>query len=314
MAAWMRKKYPHLVQGAFSSSGPVQAQIDFFEYKEVMSRSIERVGGDECAEIIGNAFTDMEILVEMNNTDRITNAFMLCSDLEIPIDIPHFFYEVSDIVAGLVQSHRAGRIERACEYILNEKYENAKDDIEAFGAWIVHNNAVHEESCLDFSYANNIIKYRDVEWGSEANQQMRQWIYQTCAEFAWFQTSNSPNQIFGTTYGVDYFLRICNDLYDNSFSEELITHNVRRTNYQYGAFRPEVTNVVFTNGDLDPWHPMSVLTDLNEHSPSIITPLAAHVADMGATSENDSNEMRATKLRIKELVRKWVGILNYDEY
>jgi hypothetical protein len=183
MAAWMRKKFPHLVDGAFASSGPVQAQIDFFQYKEVMSRSIERVGGDECAEIIGNAFAHMEQLVEANDTDRITNAFSLCSALEMPIDVPHFFYEVSDIVAGLVQSHRAGRIETACEFIVNERHINAKEDIEAFGSWVVSQG--DEEICLDFSYANSVEKYNNIEWGSIANQQMRQWIYQTCSEFAW---------------------------------------------------------------------------------------------------------------------------------
>jgi hypothetical protein len=53
---------------------------------------------------------------------------------------------------------------------------------------------------------------------------------------------------------------------------------------------------------------MSVLEDLNEHSPSIVIPLAAHVSDLGAISDNDSEEMRASKLRVKELVRQWVGI------
>lgn len=59
---------------------------------------------------------------------------------------------------------------------------------------------------------------------------------------------------------------------------------------------------------------MSLLEDINEHSPSIILPLAAHVSDLGATSDNDSEEMRASKLRVKELVRKWIGILNYEEF
>lgn len=58
---------------------------------------------------------------------------------------------------------------------------------------------------------------------------------------------------------------------------------------------------------------MSILEDLSEHATAIVIPYAAHVSDLGAISENDSAEMRASKLRVKELVRKWIGILNYDE-
>lgn len=72
------------------------------EYKEVMTRSIKKLGGDECAEIIENAFADMEKLVDLGNTTQITEAFNLCKPLDLPLDTPHFFYEVSDIVAGLV--------------------------------------------------------------------------------------------------------------------------------------------------------------------------------------------------------------------
>lgn len=213
-----------------------------------MTRSIKTVGGDECAIIIETAFSDMELLVDQNSTSKISSSFNLCKDLQLPDDVPHFFYEVSDIVAGLVQSHRPGSIERACEYMKEQK-AGGKDDVEAFGAWVVKD----ETECMTFSYAAYVEKFRNTTWDSEANRQMRQWTYQTCAEFAWFQTSSSSDQIFGRNYPLEFFFRMCNDLYDNSFSQKLVEYNVKRTNIRYAGFSPDLTQVIFTNGGLDPW-------------------------------------------------------------
>lgn len=213
-----------------------------------MTRSIKKVGGDECANIIENAFIEMENLVDQNDTSKISSSFNLCKDLELPNDTSHFFYEVSDIVAGLVQGHRPGNIERACDYIKEQK-ESGKDYVEAFGAWVIKD----ESECMTFNYADYVKKFNNITWDSEANRQMRQWTYQTCAEFSWFQTSSSSDQIFGRNYPVEYFLKICNDLFDNSFSQNLIEYNVKRTNIRFAGFSPSLTQVVFTNGGFDPW-------------------------------------------------------------
>lgn len=213
MVAWMRKKYPHLVSGAWASSAPLNAQVDFSEYKDVMTNAIRRVGGDECSQTIENAFKEMEQLVEDGDVRRLHVAFNMCFSLDLTRDVAHFFYEISDIVAGLVQTHRAGRIESACDKMKHEK-EQDSDDLDAFAAWV----KLDMWSCMDVGYERNIQKFRNIEWGSEANRQMRQWTYQTCSEFAWFQTSSSTEQIFGSVdlYPVDYFVQLCQDLYDFS--------------------------------------------------------------------------------------------------
>ena len=41
LAAWLRLKYPHLVHGSVSTSGPLIAQADFPEYLEVVDHAIE---------------------------------------------------------------------------------------------------------------------------------------------------------------------------------------------------------------------------------------------------------------------------------
>lgn len=38
----------------------------------------------------------------------------------------------------------------------------------------------------------------------------------------------------------------------------------------YGGKMPDVRNVLFVNGNRDPWHALSVLEDLNDSSPSIL--------------------------------------------
>ena len=35
LSAWMRLRFPHLVAGAVSSSGPLFAKLDYFEYLQV---------------------------------------------------------------------------------------------------------------------------------------------------------------------------------------------------------------------------------------------------------------------------------------
>ena len=90
-----------------------------------------------------------------------------------------------------------------------------------------------------------------------------------------------------------------------------IEQNVERTNIRYGGFDLSLTNVYFTHGDLDPWHPSGILEDLNDSTPVTILPLSAHVSDLGRITNSDSDEMRASKERIRELVHQWLG-LNTD--
>lgn len=210
MVAWMRKKFPHLITGAWASSAPLHAKLDFYEYKEVMTNSIRRVGGQDCSATLERAFEEMENLILIENSSRIDEAFELCDPLDVTSDAAHLLYELSDVVAGLVQGHRPGSIERACDFMRDAKLNGSRDDLEAFAAWVRDG----ESDCLDMSYSNAVEKFRNIDWNAEANRQMRQWTYQTCTEYAWFQTSTSPEQIFGSSYPVDYFVQLCDDLYD----------------------------------------------------------------------------------------------------
>lgn len=55
---------------------------------------------------------------------------------------------------------------------------------------IAFENRIVQQSCLDVSYADSIAQLRDTS-AAAAGVGYRQWVYQTCTEFGYFQTSDS---------------------------------------------------------------------------------------------------------------------------
>lgn len=210
MVAWFRQKYPHLVDGVWSSSAPLLAKTDFIEYKEVVGESISLVGGSDCFERLVNTFTELEELIAVNQTEKINQEFNLCTPIDTSSDLEiwQFFNIITDEFAGLVQYHWPGDIEGACEIILR-----AEDGISGVGEWI----SSQLGPCVETGYANFINFYRDTNWAHGSNfNSYRQWIYQTCAEYGWFQTSTSEYQPFGSSFPVELFIQTCVDLYDGN--------------------------------------------------------------------------------------------------
>lgn len=175
LATWARRQYPHLIDGAWASSAPLFAKLDFFEYNEVMTESLRIVGGEKCLKKFESAFKTLEDFVGYSEAKvlfKIKEDFKLCEPLKLCRDVAHFFYELRDTVAGLVQSHRTGAIEKACTFMLDESHS---DEVAALGAWI---NSKSRKKCLNMNYEDTVKKFNNVTWGSPANKQLRQWTYQ----------------------------------------------------------------------------------------------------------------------------------------
>lgn len=45
----------------------------------------------------------------------------------------------------------------------------------------------------------------------------RQWMYQTCTEFGFFQTSTAQPNLFGNNFPVNFFVQQCTDVFGPRF-------------------------------------------------------------------------------------------------
>ncbi|KAG7211216.1 hypothetical protein KM043_010532 [Ampulex compressa] len=305
MAAWLRLKYPHLVLGALASSAPVFAKADFYEYYEVVTKSLGRYS-QNCSTNIKEAF-DMveELLKATDGPEKLKSYFNLCDvpDVHSSSDVGFFMNLLAEKFAGIVQYDKVQngttKIAFCCETMTSASLGNPVQRLARFVS--------KPDKCLENSYENFLKLYKDVSWHTKAtNSSMRQWYYQTCTEYGYYQTTNSKECAFGTLFPLNYFTDMCVDLYGKYYNEKFLDGRIRRTNIMYGGLRPDLTNVIFTNGNIDPWHSLSVLEDLNRFSPAILIDGSSHCRDLYPDAKTDVKGLTKARAKLREIIGKWM--------
>ncbi|XP_011160113.1 putative serine protease K12H4.7 [Solenopsis invicta] len=310
MAAWARLKYPHLIQGALASSAPVQAKADFYEYYEVVTKSLGR-HSEKCVENVKIAFASVEeLLAKQSGAIELKYLFNLCEvpDINSASDLGYFMNMLSEIFAGIVQYDKIEKgetnIATLCHNMTGEHLGSPLQRLAH--VFLMYQKDQHK--CVDVSYNNFVKTYRNVSWDSlAATSIMRQWYHQTCTEYGYFQTTNSDKSIFGTLFPLDYYVNLCIDLYGDYNNGKWLDSRVKRTNIMYGGQLPDLRNVIFTNGDIDPWHSLSVLHDLNAFSPAIFINGSSHCRDMLSDVATDPDDLKKARAKIRSIIGKWIS-------
>merc|ERR1711936_1238285 len=306
LSAWMRLRFPHLVTGSLSSSGPLFAKLDYFEYLQVVADALDTTGPG-CNIALTEALTTIEMMVEMEDTWLdLSNKFKLCSTLDglNSMDVRSFMELLIDNLAGIVQYN--GRypedIFSICAVMTDETLGDPVDRLAAVNEIMLEMSG---EECVDHTYDAFLQDLTNTNWAA-GGIGWRQWSWQTCTEFGWYQTTNQESSVYGSSLPLDFFERWCTDAFGENFNHEMLANNVANTNIEYGGFQPSVSNVVFVHGSIDPWHAMGVLEDLNEFAPSIYIPGTSHCADMYPDTPDDPVELTAARVKIGELVNSWI--------
>jgi len=303
LAAWARLKYPHLFHGAFAASAPVQAQLDFPQYFEVVSRSV----GASCSARIGESTAQVtELLQTSDGRSKLQQMFGLCGPIETDNDVVIFVGSLSDPIAGVVQynqdnnSYQPFDITEMCR-MLEESSDALQGLVTVFNAY---NKYSGQTECTDINY-DNYIKYM------QQTSAGRSWTWQTCNEFGYYQTGESKDQPFSPILSLQSFLQQCVDIFGISD----FTPKVEYINDYYGGKNIVTTNTAFTNGNVDPWSALGNYQTYPEYAQSttILIEGTAHCADLYPPREQDLPGLVAARQQQEALLRKWLGLDPTDE-
>ncbi|XP_024084121.1 putative serine protease K12H4.7 isoform X2 [Cimex lectularius] len=307
LAAWLRYKYPHLVHAAISTSSPLLAKADL---KVSLSTF-----NDDCAPSVHRAVKHFDKLVrDPSGAKTLTKQFKLCSDLNVSngLDVSSLADTLSRNFGLVVVYNEDNRIPKSpmSEITINDLCNKMVDPglgepLDRYAAVNKMLLAATKSECLNFTYSQQIEELRNTVW--DHSKADRQWIYQMCTEFGFFQTSTSPDELFGSNIPLSYFTKRCQDMFGPEINEQVLNDGIMRTNIMYGDVHLKATRVLFVHGSIDPWHVLGITVSNKPEIRAIYINGTAHCANMYPPSPKDPPQLTKARVNIVNQIGDWLS-------
>lgn len=310
LAAWFKLKFPKLVVGSIASSAPILAKRDFHEYMEVVGKGYRYFGGGECYHQIEKAVNSVQLLLHKipNGRNTIQKLFHPCSEMQNDLDDSVFEASIMGFFQDITQynmlKENAMTVQQVCDLFTRKNGNSALQHLVDFV------NQVKTTKCLDAKFDGKVnssvsaLSYTEFD----GQQSSRQWFYQTCNEFGYFQSAESPRSPFHAFTSVtiqNTATELCKRVFNIN-----VDPDVYSTNIDYGALGITVENVTFPSGTIDPWHALAVQNN-TKLATSTIMPVyiegTAHCADMRSPKASDSPHMQRAHAMIDHSIQKYLS-------
>jgi pimeloyl-ACP methyl ester carboxylesterase len=305
LAAWYRSVYNTAI-GSIASSAPVTAEVDFTQYLDTVGYAMDYFVPN-CAETVQQGFASLQSLVQSQDTATIQQLFPPCTtglNYSDSYDIDTFFSQLINPWMGAVQysapDAASSEVYSYCSAVTNTK----------LGADPLHRLSNFYKtimSCIDHDYKSEVTQLQQTSWRSLYTYTgTRQWLWQTCNEFGYYQSTDSTNQPFGQTVPVTYIEdTTCTMVFGQSNAQ--IQSNADSTNQYYGATRGQEKNVFLPNGSIDPWHNLAIYQVAPDSSDTLgYMNGTSHCYDMGDDLSTDPPQLTGVRNQITQQIGQWL--------
>lgn len=271
--------------------------------------------GLQCVEAIRNATLILDtMLTDMSQWQAVEKMFHVSPSLQNQDDVALLAATLAGNLMGVVQYNRdntafEGRsnnitISVLCNIMANASLGTPLERYAAVNVLLLRSSG---EDTVSANFSATVEFMKQVSWDSPAVLfGERQWVYQTCTEFGYYQTSDSADQVFGDLITLSSQLKTCSAVY--GISASAVNDAVTATNKLYGGkdnIPKNATNIVFPNGSIDPWHALGVLASRGSLAAVFING-TAHCANMYPPSPHDLPDLVKAREVISDNIQNWL--------
>ncbi|OWF46619.1 lysosomal Pro-X carboxypeptidase-like [Mizuhopecten yessoensis] len=304
LAAWLRIKYPNVVYGSLAASAPIWSfigQIPCDAQLQVVTNSFKR----ESLTCVKNIRKSWGIINTMGATDsgraRLSTTFDLCALLNSTADteaLKSWLVEIMFNLAMVDYPYPASFLEplpgwpikAVCAPLSTEVVDEVAL-IEALSKAVkVYYNYTGQAKCLNVN-ENAVGSLGDELWG-----------YQACTEMVMPSCSNGVTDMFEPApYNFS-------QISDQCYKQFKVRPRKSWVITQYlGKSLSAASNIIFSNGLLDPWSSGGVLKSISPSLTAFVIPNGAHHVDLRSSNPGDTPDITKTRLAEEYIIhKKWI--------
>ncbi|KAJ1065824.1 PREDICTED: lysosomal Pro-X carboxypeptidase isoform X1 [Capra hircus] len=303
LAAWFRMKYPHLVVGALASSAPIWQFNDLVPcdvFMKIVTTDFSQ-SGPNCSESIRRSWDAINRLAKKGPGLRwLSEALHLCTPLTKLQDVQHLKDWIAETWVNLamvdypyesnfLQPLPAWPVKVVCQYF---KYSNVPDTLmlrNIFQALNVYYNYSGQAKCLNVSET------------ATSSLGVQGWSYQACTEMVMPTCSDGVDDMFEPhSWNMKEYS-------DDCFKQWGVRPRPSWIPTMYGGKNiSSHTNIIFSNGELDPWSGGGVTKDITDTLLAIVIPNGAHHLDLRASNALDPVSVQLTRSLEVKYMKQWV--------
>ncbi|PRQ48301.1 putative lysosomal Pro-Xaa carboxypeptidase [Rosa chinensis] len=302
LAAWMRLKYPHIAIGALASSAPILQFEDIVPtetFYDIVSSDFRRESSS-CFNTIKESWDAlMTEGQKQNGLHQLTKTFHLCGELKRTEDLVDWLESAYSYLAMVNYPYGSEFMMPLPGHPIREvcrKIDGCPDGTSTleriFEGISVYHNYSGKADCFELEDESDV--------GTDG------WNWQACTEMVMPMSSSRDRSMFQTyDYNFSSFQEWCWKQFNVKPRPTWITtefggHDIKATLKNVGS------NIIFSNGLLDPWSGGSVLQNVSESIVALVTEEGAHHIDLRFSTKGDPEwlvEQRESEIK---LIQGWL--------